>query len=178
MPQRNIEIKARVGDVEQLKEKVLLESGSRSDLLIQEDVFFNVPQGRLKLRKTQNAQSMLIYYERKDTEDAKESNFDISFIEDPASLQVVLSRALGVKGIVKKQRELYITGQTRVHVDVVEGLGNFMELEVMMKENQDKSEGIQIAEDLMAKFNIQNSDLIAGAYIDLLSEQCNKGENS
>ncbi|CAI9723296.1 Hypothetical predicted protein [Octopus vulgaris] len=167
----NIEIKSRVKDVEQLKEKVHLESGARTDLLIQEDIFFNVPQGRLKLRKTQGNKSKLIFYERKDTENAKESKFDISVIEDPMSLEIVLSRALGIKGIVKKRRELYIAGQTRIHIDDVEGLGNFMELEVMMKEDQEKLEGVKIAEDFMKKFNIQKSDLIAGAYIDLLHEK-------
>ena len=46
--------------------------------------------------------------------------------------QETLGKALGVKGRVKKTRLLYMVGQTRVHVDEVEGLGNFMELEVSL----------------------------------------------
>jgi len=62
-------------------------------------------------------------------------------------------------------------GQTRVHCDEVDGLGHFMELEVVMKENQSAVEGEEIAKDLMSKLGIEETDLIEGAYIDLLSSQ-------
>ena len=59
-------------------------------------------------------------------------------------------------------------GQTRVHCDEVEGLGDFMELEVVLNDNQTTQEGQDIAEDLMAKLGIDKSKLISGAYMDLL----------
>lgn len=62
-------------------------------------------------------------------------------------------------------------GQTRVHCDEVEGLGHFVELEVLMKENQSLKEGEEIAKDLMSKLGVKEADLVKGAYIDLLSEQ-------
>lgn len=62
-------------------------------------------------------------------------------------------------------------GQTRVHCDDVEGLGHFMELEVVMKENQSATEGEAIAKDLMSKLGLKDADLVKGAYIDLLSSQ-------
>ncbi|CAE1242982.1 unnamed protein product [Acanthosepion pharaonis] len=166
-----MEIKARVSDAQLLRERAKVESGSEPTILWQEDIFFHVSQGRLKLRKTKDVKSELIAYERVDTEGAKPSDYDIANVADPDSLCAVLTRALGVKGIVKKKRELYMVGQTRVHLDEVEGLGNFMELEVIMKEGQTKAEGIAIVNDLMKKLNIQESDLIDRAYLDLLLDK-------
>jgi adenylate cyclase class IV len=59
-------------------------------------------------------------------------------------------------------------GQTRIHLDEVEGLGTFVELEVVMQPNQHPADGVQIARELMAKLEIQDSELIEQAYIDLL----------
>ncbi|XP_060800124.1 uncharacterized protein LOC132901619 isoform X2 [Neoarius graeffei] len=80
----------------------------------------------------------------------------------------VLSDALGQVGQVKKERRLYMVGQTRVHVDSVEGLGDFMELEVVMRENQSAEEGVAIAHQLMQDLGMKKEDLIDGAYMDLL----------
>ncbi|MBN3321162.1 JIP2 protein, partial [Atractosteus spatula] len=77
-----------------------------------------------------NGTGQLIFYERPDVVGPKLSNYSISVTNDPDGLKKVLSDALGVKGTVKKERHLYMVGQTRVHVDAVEGLGHFMELEV------------------------------------------------
>ncbi|KAB7502397.1 hypothetical protein Anas_13558 [Armadillidium nasatum] len=84
-------------------------------------------------------------------------------------LKDLLSEALGVAGKVVKKRTLYLIGQTRIHVDEVESLGNFMEFEVVLKEEQNPEEGEAIARDLMKKFNIQEKDLIDRAYVDLLN---------
>jgi len=69
---------------------------------------------------------------------------------------------------VKKTRYLYLVGQTRVHLDDVEGLGQFMELEVVMREGQSDAEGQAIAEELMSRLRVERGDLIEGAYMDLL----------
>lgn len=47
---RNVEIKAKVADAEELKAKIRNLAGSEGTLIEQEDTFFNVPNGRLKLR--------------------------------------------------------------------------------------------------------------------------------
>jgi predicted adenylyl cyclase CyaB len=80
----------------------------------------------------------------------------------------VLELAYGIRGIVKKTRYLYLVGQTRVHLDDVEDLGSFMELEVMLQEGQSEAEGQAIAEDLMERLGVARSDLLEGAYMDLL----------
>ncbi|XP_068712504.1 uncharacterized protein [Montipora foliosa] len=200
----NMEIKVKVDDLEKLTRKAEELSASEGEIIEQSDVFFNVPQGRLKylegngpitghidnsraprnkgapaehhglenvLRYLQNRPSQLIFYERDDKSGPKMSNFHIATTNNPDDLANVLSHALGQKGIVKKRRLLYLVGQTRVHCDDVEGLGHFMELEVVMKENQSATEGEAIAKDLMSKLGLKDADLVKGAYIDLLSSQ-------
>ncbi|XP_077196688.1 uncharacterized protein LOC143838755 isoform X2 [Paroedura picta] len=83
----------------------------------------------------------------------------------------VLSQALGVRGVVKKERRVYQVGQTRVHLDRVEGLGDFMELEVVLEEHQSPQEGALVAQQLMAELGIDPEDLLPGAYLDLLGEE-------
>ena len=78
--------------------------------------------------------------------------------------------ALGVRGVVRKKRYLYLAGQTRIHLDDVEGLGQFMELEVVLRDGQSDADGQSIAEDLMAKLGVRTEDLLEGAYMDLLEK--------
>jgi predicted adenylyl cyclase CyaB len=116
-------------------------------------------------------QSELIYYTRPDQEGPKRSDYHIAHMSDPENLKHVLELAYGVRGVVKKTRYLYLVGQTRVHLDDVEGLGQFMELEVMMEDGQSDGEGQKIAEDLMSALGVERVDLIDGAYMDLLEKK-------
>lgn len=74
----------------------------------------------------------MIYYERSDVEGPKLCSFEKTDLnsENVNGLVVLLSAALGKRCEVNKVRKLFLVGQTRVHVDNVEGLGNYMELEV------------------------------------------------
>ena len=164
----NIEIKARVGNPARIK--LLVEALARSpgQLLLQEDTFFEVPQGRLKLRIFSINSAELIYYEREDGPGPKESRYSLSRTSEPESLKAVLQMSLGVRGVVRKTRTLYLVGQTRIHLDEVEGLGSFAELEVVLQPNQSHADGVRIARELMAKLEIQDSELVDQAYIDLL----------
>jgi predicted adenylyl cyclase CyaB len=81
---------------------------------------------------------------------------------------MVLSTALGTRGVVRKQRLLYRIGNTRVHLDDVDGLGAFVELEVVLNESQTSQEGESVAEEIMKQLGICETDLVAEAYIDLL----------
>ncbi|KAH0617257.1 hypothetical protein JD844_029144 [Phrynosoma platyrhinos] len=110
----------------------------------------------------------LVFYNRPDSEGPKLSHYTISLTDDPAGLGAVLSQALGVQGVVKKERRLYLVGQTRIHVDHVEGLGDFMELEVVLQEGQSPKDGEEVARRLMEELGVKEEDLLAGAYLDLL----------
>ena len=138
------------------------------ETIVQEDIFFNTPQGRLKLRVLSEDRGQLIYYTRPDQEGPKRSDYHIFHTADPTALKRVLELACEIRGVVRKTRYLYLVGQTRVHLDDVESLGQFMELEVVMQEGQSDAEGQAIAEGLMASLGIERSDLLEGAYMDLL----------
>jgi predicted adenylyl cyclase CyaB len=86
-------------------------------------------------------------------------------------LKTALRLALGVRGVVRKTRYLYLLGQTRLHLDEVEGLGEFMELEVVLRPEQSDAEGQAIARDLMVRLGVREEDLLEGAYMDLLERK-------
>lgn len=171
----NVEIKAAVRDLRHLTQRAQELSGTDGTVIGQQDTFFKVPAGRLKLRDFQDGTGQLIFYERADTEGPKLSNYSITPTNDPQGLIKVLTDALGQVGQVKKKRNLYIVGQTRVHVDSVEGLGDFMELEVVMEEHQTTEEGVTIANQLMLDLGVKEDDLIEGAYMDLLLKKQQNG---
>ncbi len=85
-----------------------------------------------------------------------------------------LSAALGIRAIVRKRRTLYMAGQTRIHLDEVEGLGDFVELEVVLLDGQTTEDGTAIADSLMRALAISPNDLTPGAYADLLAAPCRK----
>ncbi len=169
----NIEIKARLHDFGEAAIRSERLSDTAREVIPQEDVFFHSPAGRLKLRILAGDRGELIYYERTDADGPKASNYDIARTADPGTLRRVLAAALGVRGVVKKTRWLYLAGQTRIHLDQVEGLGEFLELEVVMEPGQEHEEGVQIAEELMAALGIEAGDLVEGAYMDLLEADAN-----
>jgi predicted adenylyl cyclase CyaB len=167
----NIEIKARAKDFDEIRRRAEAVSDKPVEVLPQEDTFFHTPQGRLKLRVLSGNRGQLIYYTRPDQEGPKRSDYHIFLTSDPENLKRVLDLAYGTRGVVRKTRYLYLAGQTRIHLDDVEGLGQFMELEVVMQEGQSDAEGQAIAEDLMARLGVAGSDLIDGAYMDLLASR-------
>ncbi|CAI5786709.1 Hypothetical predicted protein [Podarcis lilfordi] len=164
----NVEIKARVRDRAELLRNAERLSGSPGCVILQTDTFFPAPNGRLKLRDFRDGRGQLVFYNRPDAEGPKLSHYAISPTDDPTGLTAVLSQALGVQGTVKKERRLYLVGQTRVHVDRVEGLGDFMELEVVLQEQQSPQDGEEVARQLMKELGVCQEDLLAGAYLDLL----------
>lgn len=166
---RNIEIKARVADIDTLRARACALAGGPATLIEQDDQFFHVPQGRLKLRRFADGSAELIHYHRADTPDAKASDYVRVPVIEPATLALALERGCGSAGRVLKRRWLLLLGQTRIHLDRVEGLGDFMELEVVLHDGQSDAEGSAIAESLMRDLGLEHAERIAGAYTDLLS---------
>ena len=164
----NIEIKARAKHFDEIRRCAESLSDTPVEVISQEDLFFNTSNGRLKLRILASDRAQLIYYERANQEGPKRSDYHVSETSDPDNLMRVLTLAYGIRGVVRKTRYLYLVGQTRIHLDDVEGLGQFMELEVVMKEGQTDAEGQAIAEGLMANLGVERGDLLEGAYMDLM----------
>ncbi len=165
---RNIELKARVRDLESVRSKAVALSSSEGVLIRQTDTFFVVPTGRLKIREFEDGTGELIAYDRPDESGPKESVYRRVGCHDPAALAEALAGVLGVRGRVRKRRQVFIVGRTRVHLDEVERLGSFVELEVVLEDGEAVEAGRREAETLMDALALSRSDLVSGAYIDLL----------
>ncbi len=168
---RNIEIKAWLPDISATEKCLLDLQIPKTNVIHQSDIFFESLRGRIKLRRFQNNTGELIFYERADLQGPKISAYHIYRTEDAGSLQKTLELAFPVSGEVNKIRELYLTGQTRIHLDRVDELGEFIELEVVMKDGQTFEEGDKIARDLMQKLGVSMEDCIGEAYIDLINKK-------
>jgi predicted adenylyl cyclase CyaB len=165
---RNVEIKARLIDRTELTRRAAALADAGPFELTQDDTFFRCETGRLKLRVLSPGEAELIFYRRSDIAGPKESFYDLAPVDDADALRRVLDLACGTVGRVCKQRTLYLVGATRVHLDRVEGLGDFVELEVVLTDHQSTEQGQQIAHALMAELGIQPTELLSGAYLDLL----------
>lgn len=166
---RNIEIKARIDDFSAMYEKLALLADCLPDIIDQDDTFFICPHGRLKLRTFSPDRGELIFYQRPDQAGPKTSFYQLTETQDPDSLRETLTLAYGAAGRVIKQRTLFMTGQTRLHLDRVRHLGDYLEFEVVLDESETPEQGIAIAEDLLEKLGIERQELVDQAYVDLLN---------
>ena len=164
---RNIEIKARIASVEAVLARATSIADGAPVVIDQDDTFFAVPHGRLKLRRFADGSAELIQYHRDDHADAKASDYVRVPVADADALAAALTRACGARGRVRKRRLLLMAGQTRIHLDRVDGLGDFLELEVVLRDGQSDADGTAIAERLMTALAIAPEDRLAGAYLDL-----------
>ncbi len=165
---RNVEIKARVESVDALLSHARAIADGGPTEILQDDTFFSCPNGRLKLRAFSETEGELIFYQRPDQSGPKESFYVISPTASPNTLRAALSLAYGQCGRVRKHRTLFMVGRTRVHLDRVEGLGDFLELEVVLSKDETTESGVRVAHELLAKLGISPQQLIEGAYVDLL----------
>ena len=168
---RNIEIKARIPSVEAVAPKAAAVATEGPVDIVQDDTFFRCGNGRLKLRAFSAASGELIFYRRPDQQGPKESFYLRSPTTEPDTLRESLTLAYGQSGRVRKHRTLFLAGRTRIHLDRVEGLGDFLELEVVLGENEGSEAGVREAQELMAALGVEPSRLIEGAYVDLLAAE-------
>ena len=168
---RNVEIKARIESVEALIPRVAPLADSGPTQIDQDDTFFPCENGRLKLRAFPDGTGELIFYRRSDRRGPKESSYAISPTPSAETLRTALTAAYGESGRVTKRRILFRVGRTRVHLDRVEGLGDFLELEVVLAEGEATEAGVAEARSLMEKLAIEASNLVEGAYLDLLARR-------
>ena len=172
---RNVEIKARLSDPAATRRLVERAAGGPPRTLVQADTFFRVERGRLKLREMPGGASELIYYERDDRSGPKESRFTRVAVPDAPALRSLLASALGERGRVEKLRLLYRVGRTRIHLDRVAGLGDFLELEVELGPDETVEAGAEEARSLMARLGVGVDALVPEAYVDLLDRDRDTG---
>lgn len=164
----NIEIKARTQLADEIRKFLLEKNALFKGVDHQTDTYFNVSRGRLKLRQG-NIENNLIYYERENKAGPKQSDFKLVPVQDAEGLKQALTLALGIKVIVAKKREIYFIENVKFHIDELEALGKFVEIEAS---NIDKDLSV---DELRAQcdyymniFKIQEKDLIQHSYSDML----------
>jgi predicted adenylyl cyclase CyaB len=168
---RNVEIKARITSVEALLPRVQTVADQGPFDIRQDDTYFACNTGRLKLRMFSKSEGQLIFYRRADEQGPKESFYLLSPTTAPEVLRESLTLAYGRTGHVEKHRTLFLAGRTRIHLDRVSGLGHFLELEVVLEENEPFEAGVREANQLLASLGIERSQLIEGGYVDLLGDR-------
>src|SRR5262245_30858898 len=170
-PARNIEIKARLPDAAAARAVAQHLATAYLGVENQRDTYFNCPRGRLKLREIQGKTSQLIAYERADKASAKESDYrlvELVGAETSSKLRELLTAALGITVVVEKSREIFLHHNVRIHLDVVAGMGSFIEFEAVVGgEIDDDAARAQVAW-LEQQFGIESGDLLAGSYSDML----------
>ena len=125
----NIELKARCEDLGRLRETCESLGAEGQEPERQIDTYFSVSHGRFKLRESSESGAELIYYVRDDVVEARESHYDLYQVEDPEGLKAMLTKALGVSVVVAKRRETFVIDNVRIHLDKVQGLGSFVEIQ-------------------------------------------------
>jgi predicted adenylyl cyclase CyaB len=166
----NVEVKAKCHDPERVRKYLLNHKADFKGVDEQTDTYFNVANGRLKLREG-SIENNLIFYKRSNQAGPKNSHFHLVKIEDARGLKDVLAKSIGIKIVVKKKREIYYIGNVKFHVDEVPGLGSFAEIEagnVFADLSQDQLR--QQCDFYMKELGIEQKDLVENSYSDMLME--------
>jgi homotetrameric cytidine deaminase len=167
-PRRNVEIKTRDADPGATLERALALGASDEGVLTQRDTYFGARHGRLKLREEDgpSARAHLIAYMRPDSDEQRTSNYRLAEVSDPAALREALDAALGTRVVVDKRRHLLLYENVRIHLDEVEGLGSFVELEGVAPPSSDLTR----EEELVARLReeLALGEPVAVSYSDLL----------
>jgi homotetrameric cytidine deaminase len=166
-PSRNVELKARDPDPARTLERALAAGAREHGILHQRDTYFAVRHGRLKLREEEPGGATLIAYERPDTAAERVSDYRLVPVTDPAALRAALEATDGVLAVVAKARRLLLwEDSVRIHLDAVEGLGTFLELEAVASPGSDLArEHDQVAR-LRDALAIADAALVEGSYAD------------
>ena len=168
---RNIEIKAYVPDVEAVARIASAIADQGPFELEQDDTFFPCESGRLKLRAFSSEAGELIFYRRPDQQGPKDSFYLVS-TNFRARNSAANSIACLWPGRPRSEAPYSVyVGRTRVHLDSVQDLGHFLELEVVLNDGEPAERGIREAHELMARLGVEPSQLVEGAYVDLLAEK-------
>ena len=165
----NIEIKARCSDPAKIR-SVLKNKDARfmgSDHQI--DTYFKSTNGRLKLRQG-TIENNLIHYNRSDQKGPKQSEVSLyPVVEDSDSLRQLLAKAVGILKVVDKRREIYFIDNVKFHIDTVNDLGNFVEIEAIDTEGHKNVDQLRKqCEYYLKLFQIEKADLLTGSYSDMV----------
>ncbi len=170
----NIEIKAKCFHPEKVEAFLIKNNANFIGTDYQKDTYFNVHSSRLKLRQG-NIENNLIYYNRTDQAGPKKSDFMLTKVIDGKEMEKLLAASLGIKVIVEKKRKIFFIDNVKFHLDEIDSLGSFVEIEASNKDFLEKSvDDLRVQCNFyMQEFNILKEDLISISYSDML---LNKGK--
>lgn len=162
----NLELKIELNSIKRIK-KILREiEAEHRGTLIQKDVYYSVPNGLLKLR-IENGQESLIYYNRNENRKDRWSDFDYLKFSEPGG-EYFFKKLFRIEIVVHKKRELYYFDDTRIHLDNVKSLGNFLELETLVVNG--KTDAQIRFKKIIELLNLNTENQIRKSYRDLLLE--------
>lgn len=165
---RNIEIKARLNDLSVAVSVAESLDAERQPDERQIDTYFGCQSGRLKLREINNETAVLIAYQRPDERTAKGSDYILCPVADASLLKQSLTAACRVLAIVRKHRRIFLYRHVRIHLDHVEGLGDFLEFEAVLGPGVEEASSRELLVELQRVFSIDASDLLANSYGELI----------
>jgi adenylate cyclase, class 2 len=178
MKHLNMEMKARCADPEKIRNILKEREADFKGLDHQIDTYFQVNQGRLKLRQG-NIEKTLIFYQRENQKDIKQCDAIIIDFPEAQQIKELLTRANGVLVVVDKKREIYFINNVKFHIDQVKSLGNFVEIEAIDEGGHiEKREKLfKQCQEYLNLFGINDKDLIDCSYSDLLLKKNNENSN-
>ncbi len=167
----NIEIKAKCSNPAEVREKLLNEKADFKGTDFQTDTYFMVKEGRLKLRQG-NIENSLIYYKRENISGSKKSSVILYKTTPDSTLKEILAQTLGILVEVKKKREIYFIDNVKFHIDEVESLGSFVEIEAINSvPNKEEIYFRSQCEKYISLLKINSDDLISISYSDMLLQK-------
>jgi adenylate cyclase class IV len=166
---QNVEYKAELQDLALARTIAASIGALHADTLRQTDTYFRVPDAKLKKRETVGHPTEWVFYSRPGRTKAKLSTFTI--YPEPLALERFGAHPLPVWAVVKKVRELWTYQGVRIHLDTVEGLGDFLEFEALVCPERNLARCHELVEQLTAKFRPALGEPIACGYADLLAAE-------
>ena len=167
----NVEIKARCTDADTIERTLMNKGAKYHGLDHQVDTYFKVPHGRLKLRQGK-IENNLIHYVRNDQPGPKDSQVSLCPGNDGENLKDVLSKSNGILCVVDKQRKIFFIDNVKFHLDEVNNLGSFVEIEAIdTTGDRNKEHLLEQCKHYIGLFNIAVGDLISVSYSDLIIRQ-------
>ena len=171
---QNIEIKARINNTEKICHILKVSKYKFVGNDHQIDTYFNVNRGRFKLRESSLSGPHLIIYMRDDLSGPKSSEYQIISVKNEVGLKHLLKKTLGIRNVIEKSRKIYLYKNVRIHLDQVKKLGNFLELEAVMDEdNNSRKMEIRKIKSLLVRLGIKDENLIKGSYENLIESPDN-----
>jgi adenylate cyclase class IV len=137
----------------------------------QTDRYYTLDGGRrVKLRTVRGGRAELIEYSRAETTGVRASDYTVTAVRDGAAGRCVVPSGRPLV-VVRKRREVWLWDNVRIHLDTVDGLGTFLELEAVIDARHDEAACRAQVATVMDALGLCEADLLRASYADLVRER-------